>query len=78
MIVTRYYWGMDLSIPVTFLKIMISGTQNPIKLIFKSISSNRPTSIILSSIFFMLEGDEKSFHEDYVQIPMVSLIFMEE
>ena len=74
---TYIYCDLDLIRTLTFTKSMVLGVRNSIKLVFDSISTNRPTIIIFSLIFFILEGDEKSFHEDYVQIHVLSLKFMQ-
>ena len=69
------HWGFDLTGAPLFTKSTIFGDRNPMTLIFDSMSTTRSIVISFSSIVFMLEGDEKSFHEDYVQIRVSSLRF---
>ena len=69
------YWGFDLIGTPLFTESTIFGDRNSMKLIFDSTSTNRSIIISFSSIVFMIEGDGKSFHADYVQIRVLSLRF---
>ena len=70
------YWGWDL-IGTLLSRISPSKSRfSGLKSGFDSMSTNRSMSISFSLIFFMCEGDGRSFHEDLISECVCSLWFI--